>query len=275
MGIGRTTVLAGLAASVIVLLLAAPAAADWRVYLSADLGFSVSNAKASGRYDDGTNVFPLGGSDTDTSPFVGGAVGLAVPMDEIASFELPRGWRLPDWDLRLEAEATGLRSYDFKTRPVAASTGPILSEADSWSVMTNLWLDVPLRGLYKPISWTSARLFGRWRLRTLKQVLDKTTFVPGLGIGLASFDVKTREEVAHGSGTAYNFAWQAGAGFGYQLTDRVNLGIGYRYMDPGTAKFRLRGTGLEPTSFFELNPEIHEVKATLRVEVFDFVSPWR
>ena len=276
MGKGRTTVLAGLGAAVIAILLAAPAAAEWRVYGAADLGFSVSKGKASGEVEI-AQIFTLGGSDTDVSPFIGGAVGLAVPMDEISAWELPRGWRLPDWDIRLEAEATGLRDYKFTTDSIAPTSGPIQTELKSWSVMSNLWIDVPLRGLYRPISWTTARLFGRWRLRTLKHFLDRATFVPGVGIGVASLDVKTREDQTRGSREVYNFAWQAGAGLGYQLTDRVNLGIGYRYFDPGTAKFRLRGGGVPAgsDSFFKFNPEIHEARATIRVELWDFASPWR
>ncbi len=271
MRIGHTTVQTGLAASVIALLLAAPATADWRIYVSGDLGFSVAIAEASGQVDIG-GIRPITGEDTAVSPSLGGAVGLAVPMDEIAAWELPRGWRFPDWDVRLEAEAIGLRNYKFLTDRLALMTGSIPSEIDSWTVMTNLWVDVPLRGLYKPISWTTARLFGRWRLRTLKQVLDKTTFVPGVGVGVAYLDAKAQEDLTRGSTETYNFAWQAGAGFGYQLTDRVNLGVGYRYLDVGSAKFAFTGGGVAQ-GFMKLDPEIHEARATLRVEVWDFASP--
>jgi opacity protein-like surface antigen len=267
-----------------VLWLLAPAAtaSDWRVYVSAGLGYSAAEGSADGRItlNNGGGLFELGGSDTDVSPLLGGAVGVAIPMDQIAPLELPRGWRLPDWDVRAEIEAVGLRSYQFKTDPIqpgSQTAGPILTELDTWSLMTNFWLDVPLRGLYKPISWTSARLFGRWRLRTLKQVLARTTLDMGVGVGMAHLDTTTTESGTRGTGDDYNFAWQAGVGLGYQLTDRVNLSLGYRYIDPGTAKYRLSGNGVDPNenSFFELDTDIHEARAAIRVDVWDFASPWR
>lgn len=260
-----------------VLSTAQPASAEWRVYASGDLGFSISKGRASGRVDLQPPAFTLGGGDRDVSPFLGVAVGLAVPLDELAAVELPRGWRLPDWDVRVEAETIGLRNFKYKTNPIAANSGSLLTELKSWSVMTNLWLDIPLRGLYRPISWTSARLFGRWRLRVLKQILDRATFDVGVGVGVANLDVHTEESATRGSGNETNFAWQAGVGLGYQLTDRVNLAVGYRYVDPGTAKYQLRGGGVPQgsNSFFKLDPEIHEARATLRVNVWDFASPWR
>ena len=281
-GSGSLTLLARwvVLATIALLWAAEPASAEWRVYTSADLGYSASKGQAGGQVQSG-QLFTLGGSDTGVSPLLGLAFGLAVPMDEIAPIELPRGWRLPDWDVRAEIEAIGLRNFKYTTNPIvqnsAQNSGDLLTELDSWSLMANFWLDVPLRGLYKPISWTSARLFGRWRLRTLKRTLDRTTLDLGVGVGVANLDADTQESATRGSGNEYNFAWQVGAGLGYQLTDRVNLAVGYRYIDPGTAKYRLRGNGVPQgsNSFFKLDPEIHEARATLRVNVWDFASPWR
>lgn len=252
------------------------ASADWRIYTSGDLGYSVSKGKGSGMVEIG-QVFDLGGNDTDVSPLLGGSVGLAIPMDEIALLELPRGWRLPSWDVRAEIEAVGLRNFKYSTDPIVTNEGKIQTELDTWSLMGNFWLDIPLQGLYRPISWTSARLFGRWRLRTLKHILDRTSLEVGAGVGMASLDVKTQESQTHGDDLKYNFAWQAGVGLGYELTDRVSLSLGYRYQDPGKAKVKLRDGGVaqDSNSFFELDPEIHEARATLRVEVWDFAMPWR
>ena len=198
-------------------------------------------------------------------------------MDEIAPVELPWGWRLPDWDVRGEVEAVGLRSYDLKTDPIAAGRAKVLTEMDVWTVMGNVWLDVPMRGLYRPISWTSSRLFGRWRLRTLKYILDRSTFNMGVGIGVASLDLETREDDSRGRADKYNFAWQAGCGFGYQISDRVNLSLGYRYIDPGDAEYKLGGPSVpqDGSSFVEIDPEIHEVRAGVRIEVWNFATPWR
>ena len=259
--------------------IASPASADWRLYVSGDLGYSVADADASGsvNFPDPAPDFPIRGDDTDVSPLLGGAFGVAIPMNEAAPIEMPRGWRLPDWDMRVELEAVGLREYDFKTTPLTNNTGPIVTEVDIWSLTSNFWLDVPMRGLYRPISWTSSRLFGRWRLRSLKYVLDRTTLNMGVGIGVANLDAKTTEDTSRGSDDTYNFAWQAGVGLGYQVSERVNLSLGYRYIDPGDAEYDLEGTQLDPNenSSVKIDPEIHEARATVRIEIWDFAMPWR
>jgi hypothetical protein len=257
--------------------IATPAAADWRLYVQGELGYSTMETDVDGEINFNPPTFNIGGSDTDVSPLLGFTVGIAIPMDEIAPIELPRGWRLPDWDVRGEIELVGLRSYDLRTDPIVAGNANVLTEVDNWTLMGNFWLDVPLRGLYRPISWVSSRLFGRWRLRTLKYALDRTTLNMGLGIGVAYLDVTTREADNKGSADEYNFAWQAGVGFGYQVSDRVNLSVGYRYIDPGDVEFNLRGASLpaDGSSFVKIDPDIHEARVGVRVEVWDFATPWR
>jgi hypothetical protein len=260
--------------------IAAPASAEWRVYTSADLGFSIAEADGSGRINSAAPLtFTLGGDDNDVSPFLGGAIGLAVPFGEATPWTLPR-W-LSKFRLREEVEVVGLRNYKFTTdqpelngMPVVLS-GKVQTELDMWSVMVNTWLDIPLDGLYRPISWTSARLFGRWRLASLKRVLERTTISGGVGIGATFLDIDTAQDGTKGDDNSDDFAWQALAGIGYQLSDRVNLSLGYRYIDPGSVKFTLREDGASNGSFFKLDPEIHEARASIRVDVFGFTSPWR
>jgi hypothetical protein len=254
--------------------------ADWSVYVAGDLGYSVLDGSASGQalLVSGPPTLNLGGSDDDVSPLVGGAVGIAAPLDETTRSDLPFGWRLPPWRARAEIEAIGLREYNLRTREIVSGSGTLHTKVEAWTVMSNLWLDVPLRGLYRPISWTSARLFGRWRLQALKQALDRTTFDLGGGIGVAGLDLSTTDGVVNDSETTYNFAWQVGGGLGYQLTDRIKVGLGYRYIDVGTAKYRIGGAGtglVRNSSSFKLDPDIHEARASLRVDVFDFARPWR
>lgn len=254
---------------------AAPASADWRLYGSADLGYSIGKTSVDGDINFDPPNLPIRGSDTDVSPLLGGAFGVAIPMDELAPVEVPR-W-LPDWDVRGEIEAVGLRSYDFRTRPIVPGNAKVNTDLDVWTVMANVYVDVPMRGLYRPISWTTSRLFGRWRLRTLKYVLDRTTFDVGLGIGVAGLDVTTSEADNSGNEKAYNFAWQVSPGFSYEVSDRVKLTLGYRYIDPGDADLNLRGDSLpnDGTSSVKIDPEIHEVRAGVRVEIWDFAIPWR
>lgn len=273
----RWTVL-GLALALGVALADSPATADWRIYTSGDLGYSVSRGQADGLIDFGTGTLKLGGRDTDVSPLLGGAVGLAIPMNEIGPLVLPRGWRLPEWKVRAEIEAVGLREYEFKTTRAGAGGGPtltFLTEVKNWSLMSNFAVDLPLRGLYRPISWTSSRLFGRWRLHTLKRVLDIATFSPVAGVGVSHLDVTTNEADSRGTADEYNFAWQAGGDFGFQVADRVNVSVGYRYIDPGHAKYSLRGSALPARAPFKIDPEIHEARASLRIDVWDFATPWR
>ena len=267
--------LLALLAGLVCMVAAAPAGADWRLYTSADLGYSIADSTVKGEINFDPPTFDIGGSDMDVSPLLGGAFGIAIPMDEIAPVEMPR-W-VPDWDVRGEVEAVGLRSYDFRTRPIVPGNAKVSTELDVWTVMANVYLDVPMRGLYRPISWTTSRLFGRWRLRTLKYALDRTTFDFGLGIGVAGLDVTTSEADNEGKSTDYNFAWQANAGFSYKVSDRVKLNLGYRYLDPGDSEFNLRGASLpqDGSSFVKIDPEIHEVRAGVRVEVWDFATPWR
>jgi hypothetical protein len=259
----------------LVLGVAAPASADWNVYMSGGLGYSVMDGSAKGSVQDNIiGVRDIKGSDTDVSPILAGAVGLSSPMDEL----LPLQWRLPDWRVRAELEAVGLREYELSTDPITVGvnqTGKVRSKIESWSFMTNFFLDLPMGGLYRPISWTSARLFGRWRLQTLKHVLDRTTFDVGAGVGVAHLDLKTEESATRGKNDEYNFAWQAGAGFGYQLTERVNLNAGYRYIDTGTVKAGLEGGGVSEDAHIKLDTEIHEARASVRVDFYGFASPWR
>jgi hypothetical protein len=162
--------------------IATPASADWTVYASADVGFSIAEATADGQIQTAAlpplDVQGLGGDDIDVSPFLGGAIGLEVPISEITPWVLPR-W-VDGFALREEVEVVGLRNYKFTTdRPdiqgvSVTASGKVLTEVEMWTVMVNTWLDIPLDGLYRPISWTSARLFGRWRLSALKQILAKT-----------------------------------------------------------------------------------------------------
>ena len=70
MKIGRSTVQAGLAASVIALLMAGQASADWRIYVSGDLGFSVATGDVSGQVDI-AGLKDIGGDDTSVSPLLG------------------------------------------------------------------------------------------------------------------------------------------------------------------------------------------------------------
>lgn len=267
--------IAGLAT---VLLAASPAHATWRLYLSGDVGYSVGIGTVDGVSDFiPPDPVPLTGDDSDVSPLVGGAFGIEIPMDELTPWRMPRNWRLPDWPVRFELEAVGLREWEWKTpgqTPGAPLDRPFNTKAKSWSVMTNLWLDIPLRGLHRPIAATSRVVTRRSRLPRVKRFLEPLTWNVGVGIGAADMNVQTSDSLISGRGSTTDFAWQAGTGFGYQLTDRVNLGVGYRYIRPGDVSFTLTDGTIE-RGRFGVTTDVHEARFSLRVRIADIPVPWR
>jgi hypothetical protein len=213
------------------------------VYASATLAISTGQGEAGGS----TPFFPNRGSDTDSSPAYGLAAGFAIPFEEMFP---DRQGPISDWSARFELEGLAGRDYELR----AHGAEPYLSEVYTWTLMKNVWLDVPLE---RPI----AHLFGRI------PVLSPLSFTIGAGIGLGANDVDTTDNVSSGSVTSYGFAWQAGAGFGYALTRNVTIGVGYRYLDPGQVEIDLTA-GQTPMGSFELDLAAHEVASTLRVAFY-------
>ena len=230
--------LLGLAAS-----LPASTARAGDVYASATLAISTGEGSAGGA----TPFFANGGSDTDSSPAYGLAAGFAIPYQEIFP---DRRDPISDWSTRIELEGLAGRDYELRAR----GAEPYLSEVYTWTLLQNVWLDVPLD---RPI----AHFFGRI------PVLAPLSISLGAGIGLAANDVSTTDNVSSGSTVAYNFAWQAGVGLGYALTRNVNIGVAYRYLDPGPVEIDLR-SGQTPFGSFELDLAAHEVATTLRVSFY-------
>lgn len=96
-------------------------------------------------------------------------------------------------------------------------------------------------------------------------------FVPyvGAGVGFAYHDMgDVRSDLTPGiqfGDDKVSFAWSLMAGFGYQLTDRAILDIGYRYIDLGSAR------SSHADNAFAWNPRLeirdmtaHEFKVGLR-----------
>ena len=68
------------------------AKADWQLFVSADLGYSIGVGKVSG--ESRLTGGDLGGQDSDLSALLGGAIGVQMPMDELSPWRLPRGWQI-------------------------------------------------------------------------------------------------------------------------------------------------------------------------------------
>lgn len=266
-------------ASTVVLgcLWAAPAQATWQLYVSGGFGYSIAKGKVSGSAQAPDPGEMFRGKDKDVSPLVGGAFGVEVPMNELTPWRLPYDLRLPDWPVRFEFEASGLRDYELKTDGLFAGgpeSDPFRTDINGWSFMQNLWFDVPLRGLFRPISATSGFLFGKPRLPRLRRFLGPLTTYVGVGIGFAHLKIKTEEPGFRGKKSKFDFAYQFGTGLAYQLTDAVNLGLGYRYHKPAKMKLGLADPADRPGTS-KSSEDIHEIRFEIRIRVFDLPYPWR
>ncbi len=259
---------------------AAPAHATWQLYVGGDFGYSIAKEKVRGNADiaalDG-NRSPFSGKDDDVSPEMGGTFGVEIPMFEVTPWDLPGDRRLPDWPVRFEVEASGLREYRPATaglRLVGGNGNTVHSKVKTWMFMNNLWLDVPLRGLYRPISATSGFLFDKPRLPTLKRGLDRLTVYTGVGIGVGHVKAKVDDTDYAGKKDKYDFAYQFGTGFGFQASEYVNLGMGYRFIKLAKLKVKLEDNNERPGKA-NLSGDIHEVRFQVRIRVFDLPYPWR
>jgi opacity protein-like surface antigen len=167
----------------------------------------------------GSSIFTWN-SDPDTGYFVGAAIG--SDLGQMMS------------GLRVEGEA-GYRSNSVDgvwLDNIAASptTGLLDYDQDTFSVLVNLWLDIPVGGVEPYI---------------------------GGGIGWADTNAEGSYICVAGgcAGTAIpfdfsddGFAWQAGAGINFPISPNMKLGVGYRYFE-----------GPEPTAVGPISGLTHDL----------------
>lgn len=265
-------------AGALLVLLAQPAHATWQLYGSFDFGYSIGEQKVKGNADvsdPSGDREPFSGTDDDVSPEIGGAIGVEIPMVELTPWELPWDARLPDWPVRFELEASGLREYRPETAGLFDGDGnDVNTRVETWMLMTNAWIDFPLRFLYTPISATSSLLFREPRLPAVKRFLDPLTLHGGLGIGVGHVKAKVDDSDYSGKKEKYDFAYQFGTGLGYQVSEYVNIGMGYRYIKLAKLKLKLEDDADRPGKA-SIDNDIHEVRFQVRVRVFDLPYPWR
>jgi hypothetical protein len=225
-------------------LLHAQTAGSAELYVSG----SLLNSGATGEASGGTDFFDISGEDSDSSPAYGGTLGLAFPMSE--AVPLIGSWEVPDWVLRTEVEF--LMGRDYELRSDGANSDEFFSEVDAWTVLPSVWLDLPLR---RPVSW----LFGR------VPILELMSVYAGGGVGIANVDLEASDNVSTGKEEVINFAWQAGAGIGYQLTDTTTFTLGWRYLSMGTTEATLFFAPGAKAGDFEMDLTSHEIQTGLRI----------
>jgi opacity protein-like surface antigen len=169
----------------------------------------------------------------------GGAAGVAITR--------------PMGQLRLEAEG---RYRDSFTETL--TDGPILASlgvTDDWSAMVNLWRDFSL-----------TRKFGVYG-------------GGGIGAGGYRFGLLLTDGVnaIQSSNQQTAFAWQAGGGFLYAVSDRITLDLGYRYYSVAPAESPVFATvpPAGPVRVGQLENQFLASELLLTVRIYEPFRRWR
>ena len=150
------------------------------------------------------------------------------------------------------ARPSGQLRMEIEGRARGPMGGSQENVTDDWSTLTNFWRDVSLTdsmGVY------AGGGFGVGGYRY--------TYEPGIGVS-AMNDVTT-------------FAWQAGAGFIYELNDRVTIDTGYRFfaMSPGSFGLRLGSAQFLPIGLGEFTSAFSASELLLSIRIYEPFRNWR
>jgi opacity protein-like surface antigen len=207
--------------------------ANW---LQDDSGAVLTNWGGEGTVD--TLLF---NSDADTGFLVGAAVG--THLDKWAkglSVELEAGYRRNDLGGSWAAIVDGGEGFGGYT-----STGPLDANVSTFSVVANLWYEVDVGWKVRPylgggVGWGRAHMDGA--LLTSDGSNTTTWFA------------------FHSSG----FVYQLGAGFNYDVSPGVAVGIGYRYFNGPNLDFYFSGKNSQP---LRVDNDSHTALVNLTVEI--------
>ncbi len=158
-------------------------------------------------YDE--NTFWVNHKDMKSAPFYG--LGIGVDAGRWLRFDVTGEYRGKFLFVAQDA-------YADPPGPATAGANEYTADIESWLALVNAYVDI-----------------GSW--------CGVTPYVGG-GIGMASVSVlglrdtnPVQNTTYYGADhTEYNFAWALYAGMSYDVTDRVTLDFGYRYLDLGDAK---------------------------------------
>ncbi len=214
-----------------------------RFYVTGIVGssFATLTDELAGRY--------TGGSANGTLFTAGGALGMA--------FDRPFG------AIRAEVEGRGRNSLEdslaVTTIPLATGSGTWVA-ADSWSTMANVWRDL--------------------------SVTDDVDLYLGGGIGAGGSTYGTTGHYQltgiapdfffGGPATAQSFAWQAGCGAKWALSERVELDLGYRFFALGattTPVTRMEGHFFRGTE--DIRHAFSASEMLFSVRIYEPFRTWR
>ena len=138
---------------------------------------------------------------------------------------------------------TGVSMTDPDTNVMVSGNN---MESNVHTLMANVFLDfkndssiTPYIGLGLGGAYVDSKLYSNYN----GMVGHPTAryYLPGDPPGAPTGAVYAMDFNMHGQQSSWNFAWQAGAGVGIDLTDRAVLDISYRYSDFGKADFGTSG----------------------------------
>lgn len=231
-------------------------AQERRWYVSGIVGASFASLTTAG----GPNADPqwspaaFSGTVNDTLFTGGGALGMAIPR--------------PSGALRVEFEGKG-RDLQDSTEAFTINNAAVLPNemqaAYGWTTMVNVWRDI--------------------------QVTERGGVYLGGGIGgggyrassFAAFDVLGAS--VHSCEHVAGFAWQAGTGVFYNLSDRVAIDLGYRFMAiaPQNSQLYYDGPYFNGTEFVNVTDQPYGTLTTafstsevlLSIRIYEPFRRWR
>jgi opacity protein-like surface antigen len=199
-----------------------------RFYITGIIGASFGTLQSGGINTEGN--FPNTGRATDSLLTAGGAIGTAFDRDNGL--------------LRLEVEGRGRDALQGSTNSFEPPTPDYfysVRASDGWSVMTNAWRD--------------------WYLT------ERLGFYGGGGIGAGGYRLSVDDSVVSGYGHVGGFAWQAGTGTTYRITNRTTIDLGYRFFDTVSDSLPLTpgGPGGPPAGSYVSNFYASELLLSVRI----------
>ena len=224
------------------------------LYVAGDLGISWFGGDGEGTITGiGTNT----GSNDDATPVWGAGLGMVFPLNAALPMRMrlpgmAEEAQLPEWEVRTEVEYLAGRDAEIAT-PSFSALDSYRVDAQAWTVMGKVRLDVPLR---TPVRATLGRV----------PFLEPLSIYAGGGAGMGFSKVNVNlSGVATGKDDRERFAWQALAGFGYELTERVKLSLGWRYLGLGESHTRLTDVTGTDQGRYSIDLEAHEFTASLGI----------